>query len=341
MTAAKPRRRRGACSDDDDDGSRSGRAGVRALRARAPALDLREHGRDQPLRERRAPADHAAAARHAWRRRRGGDRVAGRHRAQLPAGQRRPRAARRDRRPLPRRDARQRAGHGRRDPGQLHRLPDGDPARRRRRGHAAQLPAVLGPRPEPRPADEHLRPQAGARLGARPRGARAGGEQADEARHRREPQQPHRAHHAARRAPRRRRSRRRGRRLAAGRRGLHRRRARHRRDHALVLRRVRQGAGRQQPLEGLRAARPAHRLDRRAAPTSIADMWAWQDYVTICTTVLANKLAAIALSPDVRPQILARTRELRATRLRERRSAGRPAATTSRSWPPTRPRSAS
>jgi aspartate/methionine/tyrosine aminotransferase len=41
----------------------------------------------------------------------------------------------------------------------------------------------------------------------------------------------------------------------------------------------------------------------------IARMWAWQDYITICTTVLANKLAAIALSPAVRPQILARTRE--------------------------------
>lgn len=41
----------------------------------------------------------------------------------------------------------------------------------------------------------------------------------------------------------------------------------------------------------------------------IARMWAWQDYITICTTVLANKLAAIALSPPVRPRILARTRE--------------------------------
>jgi len=40
----------------------------------------------------------------------------------------------------------------------------------------------------------------------------------------------------------------------------------------------------------------------------VARMWAWQDYITICTTVLANKLAAIALSPEVRPQILERTR---------------------------------
>jgi aspartate/methionine/tyrosine aminotransferase len=43
-------------------------------------------------------------------------------------------------------------------------------------------------------------------------------------------------------------------------------------------------------------------------PDTIADLWAWQDYVTICSTMLANKLAAIALSPEVRSQILARTR---------------------------------
>ena len=40
----------------------------------------------------------------------------------------------------------------------------------------------------------------------------------------------------------------------------------------------------------------------------VARMWAWQDYITICTSCLGNKLAAIALAPDVRPQILARTR---------------------------------
>ena len=40
----------------------------------------------------------------------------------------------------------------------------------------------------------------------------------------------------------------------------------------------------------------------------IARMWAWQDYITICTTTLGNKLAAVALSPAVRPQIIARTR---------------------------------
>ncbi|MEO9170780.1 MAG: aminotransferase class I/II-fold pyridoxal phosphate-dependent enzyme [Candidatus Baltobacteraceae bacterium] len=41
---------------------------------------------------------------------------------------------------------------------------------------------------------------------------------------------------------------------------------------------------------------------------AIARMWAWQDYVTICTTMLGNALAAHALSPKVRPRILGRTR---------------------------------
>jgi aspartate/methionine/tyrosine aminotransferase len=41
---------------------------------------------------------------------------------------------------------------------------------------------------------------------------------------------------------------------------------------------------------------------------AVAAMWAWQDYITICATCLGNKLAAVALSPEVRPQILERTR---------------------------------
>lgn len=41
---------------------------------------------------------------------------------------------------------------------------------------------------------------------------------------------------------------------------------------------------------------------------TIDDMWARHEYTTIATTMLSNKLAAIALSPLVRPQILARTR---------------------------------
>jgi aspartate/methionine/tyrosine aminotransferase len=40
----------------------------------------------------------------------------------------------------------------------------------------------------------------------------------------------------------------------------------------------------------------------------IARMWAWQDYITICTTKLANELAIVALEPHVRARILERTR---------------------------------
>ncbi len=38
------------------------------------------------------------------------------------------------------------------------------------------------------------------------------------------------------------------------------------------------------------------------------EIWATQDYVTICTTMLGNWLGAYALSPEVRPRILDRTR---------------------------------
>jgi aspartate/methionine/tyrosine aminotransferase len=40
------------------------------------------------------------------------------------------------------------------------------------------------------------------------------------------------------------------------------------------------------------------------------DMWARHDYITITGTMLSDKLATIALSPQVRPRILARTRGL-------------------------------
>jgi aspartate/methionine/tyrosine aminotransferase len=54
---------------------------------------------------------------------------------------------------------------------------------------------------------------------------------------------------------------------------------------------------------------PGLRIGWVVGPTDVvARMWAWQDYITICTTCLGNKLAAIALSPGVRPQILKRTR---------------------------------
>ena len=45
------------------------------------------------------------------------------------------------------------------------------------------------------------------------------------------------------------------------------------------------------------------------APEETAnEIWARQDYVTISTTKLGNKLAAYALSTDVRDKLLARTR---------------------------------
>lgn len=54
---------------------------------------------------------------------------------------------------------------------------------------------------------------------------------------------------------------------------------------------------------------PGLRLGWVVGPADvIAEMWAWQDYITICTTKLANELATVALSPDVRPRILKRTR---------------------------------
>ncbi len=45
-------------------------------------------------------------------------------------------------------------------------------------------------------------------------------------------------------------------------------------------------------------------------PETSEAIWARQDYITICPTVLANRLAAYALSPDVRARILGRTRSL-------------------------------
>ena len=44
-------------------------------------------------------------------------------------------------------------------------------------------------------------------------------------------------------------------------------------------------------------------------PEMAEAIWARQDYVTICPTILANKLATYALTPDVRKRILKRTRE--------------------------------
>jgi aspartate/methionine/tyrosine aminotransferase len=44
-------------------------------------------------------------------------------------------------------------------------------------------------------------------------------------------------------------------------------------------------------------------------PELAADMWARQDYITIGNTMLGNKLAAYALSEEVRPRIMARARD--------------------------------
>lgn len=55
---------------------------------------------------------------------------------------------------------------------------------------------------------------------------------------------------------------------------------------------------------------PGLRIGWVVAPRETAEaIWARQDYVTIGTTMLGQKLAAHALSPEVRPRILARTRD--------------------------------
>lgn len=56
---------------------------------------------------------------------------------------------------------------------------------------------------------------------------------------------------------------------------------------------------------------PGLRLGWTVGPTAVVDdLWARHDYTAISTTMLSNHLTAIALSPTVRPQILARTRHL-------------------------------
>lgn len=57
-------------------------------------------------------------------------------------------------------------------------------------------------------------------------------------------------------------------------------------------------------------ALPGLRIGWVVAPNNMAgEIWARQDYVTISATMLGNKLAAHALSPEVLPRILKRTRE--------------------------------
>jgi aspartate/methionine/tyrosine aminotransferase len=44
-------------------------------------------------------------------------------------------------------------------------------------------------------------------------------------------------------------------------------------------------------------------------PETVDDIWARHEYTTISATALSNKLAAYALSPDVRPRLIQRTRD--------------------------------
>ncbi|MCP4453223.1 MAG: aminotransferase class I/II-fold pyridoxal phosphate-dependent enzyme [Planctomycetes bacterium] len=54
---------------------------------------------------------------------------------------------------------------------------------------------------------------------------------------------------------------------------------------------------------------PGLRLGWIAGPAdTLDDMWARHEYITISATMLSNQLATIALSPDVRPLLLKRTR---------------------------------
>ena len=54
---------------------------------------------------------------------------------------------------------------------------------------------------------------------------------------------------------------------------------------------------------------PGLRIGWVVAPKSMIDqIWARQDYITISTTMIANKLAAFALAPEKRQELLSRTR---------------------------------
>jgi aspartate/methionine/tyrosine aminotransferase len=55
---------------------------------------------------------------------------------------------------------------------------------------------------------------------------------------------------------------------------------------------------------------PGLRIGWAVAPTqTIDDIWARHEYATLSATILSNKLAALALSPQIRPRIIERTRK--------------------------------
>jgi aspartate/methionine/tyrosine aminotransferase len=55
---------------------------------------------------------------------------------------------------------------------------------------------------------------------------------------------------------------------------------------------------------------PGLRLGWAVAPSGlIDDIWARHEYIALSATMLSNKLAALALSPEVRPRIIGRARE--------------------------------
>ena len=55
---------------------------------------------------------------------------------------------------------------------------------------------------------------------------------------------------------------------------------------------------------------PGLRIGWAVAPAeTVQELWQRHEYTTISATVLANHLAALALSPEVRPRILKRTRD--------------------------------
>ena len=57
-------------------------------------------------------------------------------------------------------------------------------------------------------------------------------------------------------------------------------------------------------------ALPGLRIGWVVAPEDLVDeLWARHEYVTIDTTMLSNKLAALALSPEVRPRVIQRVRD--------------------------------